>query len=237
MTKIIVIGAAGKMGERIIANASRDSGLKVIGGTELPGSPAVGKNGIVDSLTKIITQADVVIDFTVAAATVPNLEIVAQAGKAMVIGTTGHSEEQKKAIQKLSKKIPIVMAPNMSLGVNVMWKLLSEAAKVLGGDFPVAVRETHHIHKKDAPSGTALKMMEVLAKALGKKRDDIPCESIRAGEEVGDHIATFEGAGEILTVRHQAKSRDTFALGALHAAKWIKGKKPGLYDMFDVLGL
>lgn len=237
MTKIIVIGAAGKMGERIIANASRDSGLKVIGGTELPGSPAVGKNGIVDSLAKIITQADVVIDFTVAAATVPNLEIAAQAGKAMVIGTTGHSEEQKKAMQKLSKKIPIVMAPNMSLGVNVMWKLLSEAAKVLGGDFPVAVRETHHIHKKDAPSGTALKMMEVLAAALGKKRDDIPCESIRAGEEVGDHIATFEGAGETLTVRHQAKSRDTFALGALRAAKWVAGKKPGLYDMFDVLGL
>ncbi len=249
MTKIIIIGAAGKMGGRIVANACQDREVKVVGGTEPTGSSAIGKDLgvlaggsplqalVVDDLRKIIAQGDAIIDFTVAAATLPVLEIAAQAKRAAVVGTTGHSEAEKQEIRKLSKKIPIVMAPNMSLGVNVMWKLISEAAKILGEDFPVAVTETHHIHKKDAPSGTALKMMEVLGEALGKMRDEIPCESLREGEEVGDHIATFTGAGEILTVRHQAKSRDTFALGAVRAAKWVVGKPAGLYDMFDVLGL
>lgn len=223
-TKIIVTGAAGRMGQRILALAGADPDLKVVGTVDIS-----------DSLEKVIAGADAVIDFSHADATVPNLRVAAKFGKAVVIGTTGHAPEQLQEIRKISEKIPVVMAPNMSLGVNVLWKLIEEAAKILGSDFPVSVRETHHVHKKDAPSGTALKMMEVLAAALGKKRDEIPVTSLREGEEVGDHSATFAGAEETLTLRHQAKSRDTFALGALRAAKWVVGKPHGLYSMKDVL--
>lgn len=249
MVKIIVTGAAGKMGQRIIANLAADPSARIVGGVEPAGSSHLGQDAgvvaevgalkapIVASLQDIIAQADVVIDFTVATATVPLLQVVADAKKAAVIGTTGHNQDQIKSIQKAAQTIPILMAPNMSLGVNVLWHLITEAARLLGPKFPVEVQETHHTHKKDKPSGTALKMMEVLAQVLGKNRDDIPVQCFREGEVVGDHTAIFTGLGETLSLTHHAESRDIFALGAIRAAKWIVGKKPGLYDMFDVLGL
>jgi 4-hydroxy-tetrahydrodipicolinate reductase len=226
MIKIIVTGASGRMGTRIIALAAADKELKV-----------VGKVDISDSLEKIISEGDVVIDFTLAEATIPNLKIAQKFKKAVVIGTTGHSAEQKKEIEKISKEIPVVFAPNMSVGVNVMWKVLAEAAKILGSAYDVKVSETHHIHKKDKPSGTALQIVHVLADALKIKENQIPVESLREGEVVGDHTTFFSGPGEVLEITHKASSRDPFALGAIRAAKWVAKKKPGLYTMTDVLGL
>lgn len=242
MIKVVVTGAAGRMGSRIIALAQGDKELKIVGAIEAPGSKTLGQEvgggvKISDSVEQALSMADVLIDFSHAEATLGNLEIVAAKKKAAVIGTTGHSEEQKKGIVALASKIPIVMASNMSVGVNVMWKIIAEAAKALGQGFPVSVKEVHHIHKKDKPSGTALEMIRVLSEALRLPADRIPVESIREGEVVGDHTAVFEGEGERLEITHHASSRDTFAQGALRAAQWVVGKKPGLYSMRDLLGL
>lgn len=242
MIRIIVTGAAGRMGGRIVALAQEDKDLKVVGAIEAPESKAVGQEvgggvKISDSVEKVMSMADVLIDFSHAEATLGSLEIVAVKKKAAVIGTTGHSPEQKKSIQELAKQIPVVMASNMSVGVNVMWKILAEAARALGQGFRVSVREVHHVRKKDKPSGTALEMVRVLSEALRVPADNIPVESTREGEVVGDHAASFEGEGERLEIVHHASSRDTFAVGALRAARWIVGKKPGLYSMRDVLGL
>lgn len=226
MIKIVVTGAAGRMGQRVIALASKEKDLKIVGEVDIG-----------DSLEAIISQGDVLIDFSSTEATIPNLTIAARAKKAAVIGTTGHTPEQKKAIEKIASEIPIVVAPNMSLGVNVMWKILAEAARALGEAYPVSVREVHHIHKKDKPSGTALEIVRVLSKALGIPSEKIPVESVREGEVVGDHAVVFRGPEETLEITHRAFSRDTFAIGALRAAKWVVGKKPGLYSMADVLGI
>ena len=225
MIKVIVAGAAGRMGQRIIALASREKDIKVVGEVDIG-----------DSLEAIISRGDVLIDFSSTEATIPNLKVAARVKKAVVIGTTGHTAEQKKGIEKIASEIPIVVAPNMSLGVNVMWKILEEAARALGEAYPVTVREVHHVHKKDKPSGTALEIVRVLSKALGVPAEKIPVESIREGEVVGDHTIVFRGSEEVLEITHRAFSRDTFALGALRAARWIKGKPNGFYTMADVLG-
>ena len=234
------------MGQRIIANLCADKNFKLVGAIENPKSLALGKDAglvagcgecsvkITDSLEKVVSLGDVVIDFTSSETTVPHLEIVAKAHKAMIVGSTGHTPDQKKLIESLAKKIPVVMASNMSVGVNVMWKLLADAAKLLGNDFDIEIVETHHRMKKDAPSGTAITTAEILAKAAGHK---VGIQSIRGGDVVGDHTIFFLGNGERLEVTHRASSRDTFALGALRAAKWIVGKPHGLYSMKDVLGL
>ena len=226
MIKIIVTGAAGRMGQRIIALAKADKNLEVVGAVDIS-----------DSLEKVISLGDVVIDFSHPDATIPNLKTAQKFKKAVVIGTTGHTVDQKKEIEQLARGLPVVMAPNMSIGVNVLWKIMGEAAAVLGKSFQISVSETHHIHKKDRPSGTALQMVKVLSETLGMRPEDIPVESIREGEVVGDHTAIFEGEGETLTLTHHASSRDTFALGALRAACWIVGKPNGFYTMADVLGL
>lgn len=226
MIRVIVTGAAGRMGQRIIVLAESEKDLKI-----------VGKVDISDPLEKVISLGDVVIDFSSPDATLPNLRIVEKFKKAAVVGTTGQMRDERDEIEKISHRIPLVMAPNMSVGVNVLWKILAEAARVLGADSDVRVREVHHIHKKDSPSGTALEITRILSGVLKKQAEKIPVESIREGEVVGDHTVAFDGVGETLTLTHHAKSRDTFALGALRAARWIVGKPNGLYSMADVLGL
>lgn len=226
MIRVIVTGAAGRMGQRIIVLAESEKDLKV-----------VGKVDISDPLEKVISLGDVVIDFSSPDATLPNLRIVEKFKKAAVVGTTGQMRDERDEIEKISHRIPLVMAPNMSVGVNVLWKILAEAARVLGADSDVRVREVHHIHKKDSPSGTALEITRILSSVLKKQGEEIPVESVREGEVVGDHTIVFDGMGETLTLTHHAKSRDTFALGALRAARWIVGKPNGLYSMADVLGL
>lgn len=266
MVKVIVIGAAGRMGMHLVANSLLDPNIHLVGAIEAKGSHRVGDDvGLVagmkehrllitDSLENIANQGDVIIDFTNPAVTVANLEVAAKNGKAAVVGSTGHSEEQKRAIESIAKKIPVVMSSNMSVGVNVMWKMIADAVKALGPSYDIEVLEMHHRLKKDAPSGTAMTTAEVLAKAAGRdlkkdavyhregligerKAGEIGIQTLRGGDVVGDHTVFFAGMGERLEVTHRATSRDTFAQGALRAAQWVVRQKPGLYSMRDVLGL
>lgn len=266
MTKIVVAGAMGRMGLRIIANILSSADCELVGALESPGDSALGKDAglaagdgesgvkITDSLDAVMAKADVLIDFTAPQTTIPHLEAVARHGKAAVIGSTGHSPEEKAAIASFAQKIPFVMASNMSVGVNVLWKIVADAAKLLGDGFDVEIVETHHRLKKDAPSGTAMTTAEVLAKALNRdlakdavyhregligarKPNEIGIQTLRGGDVVGDHTVFFYGNGERVEVTHRATSRDTFALGSIRAAKWISGKPNGLYSMADVLGL
>lgn len=216
MIKIVVKGASGRMGTLILARARDDKDF---------------------ALVESVDSADVLIDFSHPDATLPNLEEAARAKKAAVVGTTGHTVEQRRSIERLSTKLPFVLSPNMSTGANLAFSLLGEAARVLGKGFEVRMTEVHHIHKKDKPSGTALKMAEVIAGPLGIDPATIPIQSIRKGEVVGDHTVLFDSASETLEITHRALSRDTFALGALRAAQWIVGKPAGIYSMADVLGL
>ena len=266
MIKIVVTGAAGRMGSRIIANICAGNDFKLVGAFESPKNKSLGKDAgliagcgecgvkITDSLDEVIGQGEVVIDFTSPETTIPHLESAARHKKAAVIGSTGHSAEQRQSIESLASKLPFVIAPNMSVGVNVLWKIVADAAKLLGNGFDAEIVEAHHRLKKDAPSGTAMQTAEVLAKALGRnlakdavyhregmigerKPNEIGIQTIRGGDVVGDHTVFFLGSGERLEITHRASSRDTFALGALRAAKWIVGKPNGLYTMADVLGL
>jgi len=265
MIKVAVAGAAGRMGQRIMANLLASADLKLVGAVEHAKSPALGKDAglvagagecgvkIVDSLDAVIGLADVVIDFTAPEATLPNLDMIARHKKAAVVGSTGHGPELRQSIESMAKKISFVMASNMSVGVNVLWKVIADAAKLLGDGFDVEIVEAHHRMKKDAPSGTAMTTAEVLAKALGRdlakdavyhregligerKPREIGIQTIRGGDVVGDHTVFFLGQGERLEITHRASSRDTFALGALRAGRWIVGKPNGIYSMADVLG-
>ncbi|RME64954.1 MAG: 4-hydroxy-tetrahydrodipicolinate reductase, partial [Nitrospirae bacterium] len=237
-----------------------------IGGFERPGHEKVGQDigvalgkgplGITirDNLQELIKDADVVIDFTTPQATLQTLKTVAEHGKAAVIGTTGFSKEDLADIDALAEKIAFVMAPNMSVGVNLLFKVLKTVAEVLGDDYDVEIIEAHHRMKKDAPSGTALKLAQVVADALDRDLDEVAVyarkgligerskkeigiQTIRAGDIVGEHTVMFAGIGERIEITHRASSRDTFASGALRAALWVYGKPPGRYDMLDVLGL
>ncbi len=266
MIKVVVTGAAGRMGSRVIANICGGKEFQLVGAVDRPKDPSLGKDAgvlagcgecgvkIIDSLDGVMAKADLVIDFTSPETTIPYLETAARHKKAAVIGSTGHSPEQRQSIEGLAAKLPVVIAPNMSVGVNVLWKIVVDAAKLLGDDFDVEILEAHHRLKKDAPSGTAMKTAEVIAKALGRdlakdavyhregmigerKPREIGIQTIRGGDVVGDHTVFFLGEGERLELTHRASSRDTFALGALRAAKWIVGKPNGFYTMADVLGL
>ncbi len=266
MTRIAIVGAAGRMGRNLI-QAVYDAEDKDLGAaierpdSSLLGSDAgelagVGKLGIsvVDNLEQVLDDFDVLIDFTAPAATMRHVEICRAAGKAMVIGTTGLSEEEKNKLEEASADIGIMFAPNMSVGVNLCFKLLDMAARVLGDDVDIEVIEAHHRHKVDAPSGTALRMGEVVAEALGRDlsecavygreghtgerdRKTIGFETIRAGDVVGDHTVLFAAMGERVEITHKASSRMTFANGAVRAAGWIMQQGKGLFDMQDVLGL
>jgi 4-hydroxy-tetrahydrodipicolinate reductase len=266
MIKLTVCGAAGRMGSRIVALSKEYSDIKLVGAIEAKKNPklkldagsvaGVGDLGvkITDNLEKIINKTDTVVNFTSPEATLEHLKIVKKYKKSMVIGTTGFNNEQLKIIQKAAKDIPIVLSPNMSVGVNLLFKILKDVAKVLGDDYDVEIVEAHHRMKKDAPSGTAIKMAKVIAESLGRNFDEVAVyarkgiigertkqeigiQTVRAGDIVGEHNVIFGGLGERIEIIHRASSRDTFARGALRAVIWLKGKPAGLYDMADVLGI
>lgn len=266
MLKALVTGAGGKMGGRIISLIHAAVGIELAGAVERSGHPAVGKDAgenlglgpigvaITDDFQACISWADVVIDFTSHEVSMHNLEIASASGRAMVIGSTGFTTEALKKAAEFARHVPCVLSPNMSVGVNVLFKVLASVATILGDDYDVEILEAHHHLKKDAPSGTAMKMADVVAAALGRDLDkvgvfsrhgiigertksEIGLQTLRAGDIVGDHTVMFAGSGERLEFIHRAHSRDNFAQGAIRAAKWVVGKQPGLYDMQDVLGL
>ena len=266
MIRVAVVGAAGRMGKTLIEAVSATDGMILAAATEQPDSTLVGVDAgelagvgnlgvsISHSLTKVIDAFDVLIDFTGPAGTMVHLDVCRQHRRAMVIGTTGLSEEQKAKIRAAADDIPIVFAPNMSVGVNLCFRLLELAAKVMGEEADIEIIEAHHRHKVDAPSGTALRMGEVVAGALGRDLADVAVygreghtgprdartigfENIRAGDVVGEHTVWFATDGERVEITHKASSRMTFARGAVRAAAWLVDQGPGLFDMQDVLAL
>lgn len=266
MRRIAVIGAAGRMGKTLIEAIGQAEGALLTAAIERPesslvGSDAgelagIGRNSVVvqDSLRKVLDDFDVLIDFTHPSTTLVNLELCRKAGKAMVIGTTGFTDEQKQLLAAAAADIPIVFAPNFSVGVNLCLKLLDMAARVMGDEADVEIIEAHHRHKVDAPSGTALRMGEVVADALGRNlkevavygregqtgardRQTIGFATVRGGDVVGDHTVLFASEGERVEITHKASSRMTFARGAVRSALWLDGRAAGLYDMQDVLSL
>lgn len=236
MIKLAISGCAGKMGARIFNLASGDKDLKPVVGLEqkpsLPLCPKAEGFKVSDNPDEI-NDADVLIEFTSPEATMEHLEYALKHKKAMVIGTTGLSEGEISKIKDASKKIPIVFSPNMSIGVHILFKLVKEAAEKLSGDYRVRIEEAHHIHKKDSPSGTAKRLAQVVKDARAVEVADI--KAIREDEIVGDHKVIFESADDTIELFHSAKTRDIFVKGAIAAAKFIVGKKPGLYDMQDVI--
>jgi 4-hydroxy-tetrahydrodipicolinate reductase len=243
MTKIIITGSKGRMGQALIAGAAANPELQV-----------VGQIDIGDDLKSVMGQGDVVIDFSSHDATAIVAQLCADHGKALVIGTTGQSDADKARIKTLIANIPVVWSANYSTGVNTLFWLTRKTAEILGPGFDLEVIEMHHRQKKDAPSGTAATLAEILARVRNEQLDqvikhgrqgivgartskEIGMHALRGGDVVGDHTVIFAANGERLELTHKASSRDTFALGALRAAQWVAGKKPGLYDMQDVLGL
>jgi len=264
--RVAVAGASGKMGGRIVHLVHQSDDLEIAGGLERSGHPAIGKDvgevvglgmigvPLVDDLKTLVSQIDLLFEFTIPEASLEHLRLLADHGKAMVLGTTGFTAAQLTEIRGLAQRMPLFMAPNMSPAINVMYKLIADAARLLGADFDVEIVEAHHRYKVDAPSGTAVRMAEVLAQTLdrnlekvgvygrhgivGQRKDDeIAVLSIRAGDLTGDHTVMFGGVGERLEIIHRTQSRDAFGRGAIRAARWIIQQKPGLYDMQDLLGL
>ena len=264
--RVAVVGAAGRMGKNLIEAVGMTKGLELTAATEHPDSSLIGADAgevagvgklgdiIAADLAAVVNDFDVVIDFTGLAPTLNHLSICREHGKKIVIGTTGFDDAQKAQIADASKDIGVVFAPNMSVGVNLCFKLLDMAARVMGDDCDIEIIEAHHRHKLDAPSGTAVRMGEVVADALGRdlskvavygregqtgerERETIGFETIRAGDVVGEHTVWFATEGERVEITHKASSRMTFAKGAARAAAWLESKDAGLFDMQDVLGL
>ena len=263
--RIAVFGAGGKMGHAIVRAIADAEGAALAAAVERSDYPYLAADasqmaGLSASGVRVVDQrpakgaADVWIDFSVPAATVANVNAAAAAGAAIVIGTTGLSAADKAEIATAAKTIPVVLAPNMSVGVNVMLKLVAEAARMLGAAYDVELVETHHRLKRDAPSGTALRLAEAVAEASGRDlattaryerhgdigprtAAEIGIQTLRGGDVFGDHTVFFLGQGDRIEITHRASSRDTFARGAVRAALWLSGKPAGLFDMRDVLGL
>lgn len=235
MVKLGVAGVCGKMGRRIFELASFDKDFELALALEKKGTPAIGRDIgklKISSNQDGLFLVDVLADFTIPEATEENLDFVAKYRKPLVLGTTGLSPAQINKVEEISKVVPIVFSPNMAIGVNVLFSMLPEIAKRLGPDYSIEIVEAHHKTKKDSPSGTAKKLAEVLTEATKR---EIPTHAIRLGDIVGDHTVIFCGNSERIEIKHQAHSRDLFALGALKAAKWVFGKPAGLYSMQDVL--
>jgi 4-hydroxy-tetrahydrodipicolinate reductase len=228
MIQVAVVGARGRIGRLIVEAVKQDQE------THLCAELSRATN---HSLLHATAPIDIVIDFTAPVATLAHLKICQDQGYGMVIGTTGFTKAEQTEISKAAKDIPIVFSPNMSIGVNVSFKLLEVAASILQGKADVAILDLHHKHKQDAPSGTALKMAEIIKNASGAKITALEMSSARVGEVVGDHSILFVLNGERLEIIHRATDRALFAKGAIHATKWLVDQKPGLYDMQDVLGL
>jgi 4-hydroxy-tetrahydrodipicolinate reductase len=262
--KAIVVGAAGKMGAKVIQIINETPSLKLFRAIERSDHPSVGKDiGEVIGLGKmgVILESslrkgggDVIINFSSPQASLENLGFAKEAGLAIVIGTTGLNSEQMNKVKELSKNVRCVLAPNMSVGVNVMFRIVQEVAKVLGPEYDIEILEAHHRLKKDSPSGTAVKLGELISSSIGRDfgkvgvygrrgmvgertKDEIGMQVIRAGDIVGEHTVLFGGIGERLEITHRAHSRDNFARGAVRAALWVVNQPNGLYDMQDVLGL
>jgi 4-hydroxy-tetrahydrodipicolinate reductase len=221
--KLIICGAKGRMGRALISCAQGDPEFQIVAEIDQG-----------DDLAKIISRADAIIDFSVREATAMVAKLAAEHKKALVIGTTGHGDNEKKVMLGVMKAIPVVWSANFSTGVNALFWLTQKAAEIVGKTWEAEVVETHHTAKKDAPSGTAKRLQEILKDVRGK---DAPSHALRIGDVVGDHTVTFGTPGERLELTHRAASRESFARGALRAAKWAVKRKPGLYDMQDVLGL
>jgi 4-hydroxy-tetrahydrodipicolinate reductase len=266
MIKIAVTGAAGRMGGRIITAIKEANGLKLAGAVEREGHGLIGQdagsaagcgsNGVLisASLEEALKDADVLIDFTFPEVTLANIAVCTKLGKSIVIGSTGFTPTQKSKVEKYAKKIPVVLAPNMSVGVNLCFKILKDVAATLGNDFDMEIVELHHSKKKDSPSGTAVRMGEIIADAVDRdytqvakyhrqgmcgerSKEEIGMQTVRGGDIVGEHTVYFIGMGERIEISHRAMSRDMFARGAVRAAGWLGKQSAGMYDMQDVLGL
>ncbi len=264
--RVVVAGAGGRMGQMLVQAVLEAQDLQLFAALEQPGSAWLGRDAaaglgrpacgvsVTSDLVQSLRGADVLIDFTRPEGTLAHLAVCRQLGVHLVIGTTGFSEAQKHDIAAASGEVAVVMAPNMSVGVNVTLKLLQMAAQALSTGYDIEIIEAHHRHKVDAPSGTALKMGEVMAQALGRDLKDcavyarqghtgerepstIGFSTIRGGDIVGDHTVLFAGTGERIEITHKSSSRVTYVQGSLRAARFLAGKRSGLYDMFDVLGL
>jgi len=263
--KVAIAGATGRMGRALIETVLRTPDARLAAALEQPAHPSIGRDAgqlageacgvaISDDVQRALSGCDVLIDFTRPEATLHHLAVCRNLGVRFVIGTTGFNDAQKQTIADAASEVPIAMAPNFSVGVNVTFKLLEIAATALKEGFDVEILELHHRHKIDAPSGTALRMGEIVARALGRdlkrsaihgregvtgerKSDTIGFAALRGGDAVGDHTAMFLGTGERIEITHRAGSRATYAEGALRSARFLMDKKNGLYDMQDVLGI
>jgi len=265
-TKMGVVGCGGRMGRMLVAEIAATEGCSVAGGSEAPGSgyvnqdigelAGIGRIGIPigETVEKLMRDSDVVLEFTSPAATAEHAELAADLGTAMVIGTTGLSAEQGELVREAARHIPIVWAPNMSLGVNVLLSIVEEVAKRLGPDWDVEIIEMHHRGKVDAPSGTALALGHAVAAGRGvaleaveqrgrdgitgpRRTGDIGFAALRGGDTTGDHHVIFAGAGERLELTHRATTRAIYAKGAVRAARWVVGRPPGVYGLKEMLGL
>ena len=266
MLRAIVAGAAGRMGVRIISMIHQNPEITLTEAFERPDHPNLGDDvgqlaGLGElgvklrgSIKEVINQGEVVIDFTTPEATLENIRMSASHGLAMVIGTTGVTGDSLEEVERLARKIKCVMAPNMSVGINVMFKMAGEMARIVGKDYDMEILEVHHRLKKDAPSGTAMRLAHILAEAVGRDLEavgvyerkgyigertdeEIGIQTWRAGDITGEHTVMFGGTGERLELIHRAHNRDNFARGAVRAALWVVQQQEGLYDMQDVLGL
>ncbi|MBI3604608.1 MAG: 4-hydroxy-tetrahydrodipicolinate reductase [Nitrospirae bacterium] len=266
MVQILVTGAGGRMGGKIISLILKNKNFKLVSAIEAPGHPLIGKDAgasaglersgvqISEQFPASLSGKTVGIDFTAPESTLAFCRRAETLGMPMVVGTTGFSGGQIEELSRIAEKMPVVYSPNMSIGVNMMFKILKEVALKLGQEYDMEIVELHHRMKKDAPSGTALKMARILSEAIGeklvnvavygrqgmtgaRKKKEIGIQSVRAGDIVGEHTAYFAGMGERLEITHKATSRDNFAQGALTAAAWVVNRPPGMYDMQDVLGL
>jgi len=266
VVELVVAGAAGRMGGRIIALARDAADLRVVGAFERPGHPALGRDAgevagaghlgvaITADPAPLLVRGRVLLEFTAPEPSLDHLRLAAAHGTGAVVGTTGLQAAQIDEIRRLAARVPILQSPNMSVGVNLAFRVLALMAKALGDDYDVEITEIHHRMKKDAPSGTAAKMAEVIAEALGRRIEDagvygrhglvgertskeIGVHALRGGDVAGDHTVVFSTVGERLELTHRAHSRDTFAQGALRAARFVATAAPGLYSMHDVLGI
>lgn len=254
--KIGVTGCAGRMG-KMLCQAVIEAGLELSGGTERSESPVIGqelgKGKVFADIKELFAVSDAVLDFTAPAASVANAKAAAETGKVLVIGTTGLTEAQRAEVAKAAEKAPIVLAPNMSVGVNLLQALVEKVASILDPAYDIEIVEMHHRNKVDAPSGTALALGKAAAKGRGESLDKVACyerhgvigarpageigfATLRGGDVVGDHTVIFAGTGERIELTHKASSRAVFANGAVRAALWAAGQKAGLYSMRDVLG-
>ncbi len=264
--RVAVTGAAGRMGRMLVAAVCSETDMKLSGATEAPGHPDLGRDagtlagvgelGVILSKNpeEAFEDAQVIIDFTSPASTMVQLELCAGRKLPAVIGTTGLTDDDKRRAEELASSMPVVLAPNMSAGVNLLFHLVQEAARALGPGFDIEIVEAHHRMKKDAPSGTALRLGELAAEARGldiksaarlsrdgmigeRPRDEIGIQTVRGGDIVGEHTVIYAGMGERIELTHRAHGRETFARGAVMAVRWVMDKSPGCYDMRDVLGI